>query len=251
MKELQLIQSALKAPKGQTNAFGKYKYRSCEDILEALKPLLEQQECSLVINDEIVMVGERYYVKATATVSHEDRQISVSAFARESFSKKGMDDAQLTGSCSSYARKYALNGLFAIDDTKDSDSRDNSYKAPKRADINKHLATFEKIEEFQAYAKSFPSQNHISWVDSSGKQGGRETWGQLFEMHSKRIKGENPINVNQTPEDMQKEFNEGLKGDTQEILFELQKLYENNRCLQTDANDAAIQEFQKKLEFLA
>jgi hypothetical protein len=122
------IQNELKAPKGQTNKFGGYKYRSCEDILEALKPLLFKHECVVTISDEIVEVGGRVYVKATVifTDCKGGREHVVSAFAREAESKKGMDDAQVTGSASSYARKYALNGMFAIDDTKDADTRDNS-----------------------------------------------------------------------------------------------------------------------------
>ena len=124
MQDLNRIQQALKVPKGQMNTFGNYKYRSCEDILEAVKPLLE--ECTLTINDEIVLIGNRYYVKATARLSKELEQVEVSAYARESDTKKGMDESQITGSASSYARKYALNGLFAIDDTKDADTQDNS-----------------------------------------------------------------------------------------------------------------------------
>lgn len=127
MEKLIEIQSKLKAPKSQTNSFGKYKYRSCEDILEALKPLLLEQSMSLTITDEMVEVGGRVYVKATATLRKVgiEETISVSAFAREAEVKKGMDDSQITGSASSYARKYALNGLFLIDDTKDADTRDN------------------------------------------------------------------------------------------------------------------------------
>lgn len=123
MKELIIIQSRLKAPKSQYNSFGKYKYRNCEDILEAVKPLLKEQECTLTISDEIVMIGTRYYIKATATIknSNGEQEISV-AYAREEESKKGMDSSQVTGAASSYARKYALNGIFCIDDTKDSDS---------------------------------------------------------------------------------------------------------------------------------
>jgi hypothetical protein len=113
------IQSKLVAPKNQWNAFGKYKYRSCEDILEAVKPLLK--DSTIVLNDEIVMLGDRYYVKATATLKMGSEEISVSAYAREEESKKGMDGSQVTGAASSYARKYALNGLLAIDDSKDSD----------------------------------------------------------------------------------------------------------------------------------
>lgn len=120
MKILNDIQQKLKAPKGQTNAFGKYKYRSCEDILEAVKPLLG--DATLVLNDEIVQVGDRYYVRATATLRHEKEVESCTAFAREEFDKKGMDQSQITGASSSYARKYALNGLFMIDDTKDSEA---------------------------------------------------------------------------------------------------------------------------------
>jgi len=136
MKTLAEIQQTLKAPKGQVNAFGKYKYRSCEDILEAVKPLLG--EWSLIITDMIVEVGGRVYVAATAEISKTclileegkpdtERVFSHKAtgFAREAENKKGMDDAQITGSASSYARKYALNGLFAIDDTKDPDSTNN------------------------------------------------------------------------------------------------------------------------------
>ena len=116
------IQSSLKAPKGQYNSFGKYKYRSAEDILEAVKPILRAQNCKLTIMDEIVAVGERIYVKAIATISDGTQSLSVCAFAREEDEKKGMDASQVTGAASSYARKYALNGLFAIDDTKDADA---------------------------------------------------------------------------------------------------------------------------------
>ena len=116
------IQSLIKAPKGQFNSFGKYKYRSCEDIVEAVKPVINQLGFYLTLSDEIVEIGGRFYVKATATISNGTESFSVSAFAREEESKKGMDGSQVTGASSSYARKYALNGLFAIDDTKDSDA---------------------------------------------------------------------------------------------------------------------------------
>ncbi len=120
------IQAGLKAPKGQTNKFGNYKYRSCEDIVEAVKPLLAGFNYHLTISDEIMLIGDRYYVKATASVMSDEQVVSTAcAFARETLSRKGMDDAQLTGATSSYARKYALNGLFAIDDTKDADTTDN------------------------------------------------------------------------------------------------------------------------------
>jgi hypothetical protein len=120
------IQAELKAPKGQFNAFGKYKYRNAEDIIEAVKPILSKYGTALVITDEVVQVGDRIYVKATATLLDDtDNIISVSGWAREEEVKKGMDSAQITGSASSYARKYALNGLLAIDDTKDSDATNN------------------------------------------------------------------------------------------------------------------------------
>ena len=130
------IQTQLKAPKGQTNAFGGYRYRSAEDILEALKPLLGEYGCSLIIQDEIVDISNRVYVKATANIIDNDTDLvlSASAFAREAEVKKGMDDAQITGSASSYARKYALNGLFCIDDTKDADATNTHGKvAPRTA----------------------------------------------------------------------------------------------------------------------
>ena len=127
MKILIEIQQKLKAPKSQMNSFGKYSYRSCEDILEAVKPLLG--EATLVITDEIVIIGNRYYVKATASLKDGQDTVIGIAYARESESKKGMDESQITGATSSYARKYALNGLFLIDDTKDADARDNSDNA--------------------------------------------------------------------------------------------------------------------------
>ena len=132
-KKLMNIQSELKAPKGQYNSFGKYKYRSCEDILEAVKPVLAKHGCTLTISDSIELVGDRFYVKATATLSDidSDKSISVSAYARESQDKKGMDSSQVTGATSSYARKYALNGLFCIDDTKDADTDEHRQQQEK------------------------------------------------------------------------------------------------------------------------
>lgn len=123
-EKLANVQASLKAPKGQYNTFGKYNYRSCEDIVESAKPLLKENGLLLTLADEIVPIGERFYVKATATIidTAEGKTVSVSAFAREEEAKKGMDGSQVTGASSSYARKYALNGLFAIDDTKDSDA---------------------------------------------------------------------------------------------------------------------------------
>ncbi len=124
-KALATIQYELKAPKKQYNSFGKYNYRNAEDILEAVKPLLSKHNATLRLVDEIVSVADRVYVKATAIIQVEDETLSTTAFAREEDTKKGMDASQITGSASSYARKYALNGLFAIDDTKDADFGDN------------------------------------------------------------------------------------------------------------------------------
>jgi hypothetical protein len=124
LEKLSNIQNELKAPKGQYNKFGNYKYRSCEDILEAVKPLLKKNRTSLIISDELENIGDRYYIKATAILYDldSDNKIYNTAFAREEEVKKGMDGSQITGTASSYARKYALNGLFNIDDTKDADT---------------------------------------------------------------------------------------------------------------------------------
>lgn len=161
------IQAELKAPKGQFNSFGKYKYRSCEDIVEAAKPVLFKHGCHLNLSDDVVQVGERIYVKSTAAVIKLDRTTtddgsvimgniiigSSTAFARESLDKKGMDDSQITGTASSYARKYALNGLFAIDDTKDADTDEHKQQevlpAPTAAQI-KAFGNVESLDELKA-----------------------------------------------------------------------------------------------------
>lgn len=135
--KLAAIQAALKAPKTQYNEFGRYHYRKCEDILEEVKPLLQQQKCALLCHDELQAIGERYYIKATATIydTETGESICTTAYAREEETKKGMDGSQITGASSSYARKYALNGLFCIDDTQDSDTTnkgDDLPPAPKR-----------------------------------------------------------------------------------------------------------------------
>lgn len=132
IEKIVAIQSELKAPKGQYNSFGKYNYRSCEDILEGVKPLLTKHGLVLTIQDSIDLIGDRFYVKATATITDGKEQLSTSAYARESLDKKGMDASQVTGATSSYARKYALNGLLCIDDTKDADTMDNSKKSTQQ-----------------------------------------------------------------------------------------------------------------------
>lgn len=125
------IQNELNVPKNQRNTFGNYNYRSCEDILEALKPLLKKENLFMTISDELVNIGERYYVKATVKIGDGTKEMEISAYAREEENKKGMDGSQITGASSSYARKYALNGLFLIDDSKDSDAT-NKHDEPEK-----------------------------------------------------------------------------------------------------------------------
>lgn len=149
------IQSELKAPKGQRNTFGKYNYRSCEDILEAVKPLLQARGLVILITDDIVQIGTRYYVRATATIyDSEGSCISNSALAREEDVKKGMDASQITGATSSYARKYALNGLFAIDDTKDADATNKGQDEPKPAKATAQPAFTDEIRTALAKAQT-------------------------------------------------------------------------------------------------
>lgn len=148
------IQAKLKAPKGQENKFGHYKYRSCEDILEAVKPLLAKNKVILQLTDKIECLGNRYYIKATAilidtedTKNGEIAYIENTAYARESEEKKGMDDSQITGTASSYARKYALNGLFCIDDTKDADTNEFKEQQDKVTKQDKEQILEENIDE--------------------------------------------------------------------------------------------------------
>jgi hypothetical protein len=136
---LQQIQAKLKAPKNQRNTFGNYNYRSCEDILEAVKPLLGEVGATLTISDELQNIGDRYYIRATATLKCGTENTEVTAYAREDESRKGMDGSQITGSASSYARKYALNGLFLIDDTKDADATNDHGKEPPTASKMAHV----------------------------------------------------------------------------------------------------------------
>lgn len=152
-EKLMCIQTKIKVPKNLYNSFGNYKYRNAEGICEAAKPLLEIQNCCLVLSDEIVNVGDRYYLKATATLidTETKEEVSATAYARESMSKKGMDDSQITGSASSYARKYALNGLFLLDDTKDADTEENRREREKRQE-KEQIETPETISKTQATA---------------------------------------------------------------------------------------------------
>lgn len=178
MKELNTIQSLLKAPKDQYNKFGNYKYRNCEDILEAVKPLLFSQSCTLTISDEIVMIGTRYYVRATATIKNANGETEMTtAYAREDESKKGMDASQITGSTSSYARKYALNGLFCIDDTKDSDSLNNECQSNNQLEKdNRKLLPKDKFNDedlmkwiYQKLEKAKSENKRLSLSNLIGK----------------------------------------------------------------------------------
>ena len=168
-EKLHVIQTTLKANKGQYNAFGKYKYRSCEDILEAIKPLLVQTSTILVVTDELVMIGDRYYVKANARLQDTEADVYVDStgFAREEENKKGMDSSQVTGAASSYARKYALNGLLCIDDNKDADATNTHGKEEK-----KQLKATDTNVENKAPAKKpykLPN-NYITNVQMTAKE---------------------------------------------------------------------------------
>lgn len=176
MKELIAIQSKLKAPKTQFNKFGGYKYRKAEDILEAVKPLLAEQKCILIITDDIVMVGNRTYVKATAIIKNEKgERIETTGWAREEETKKGMDGSQITGASSSYARKYALNGLFAIDDNADSDTTNDGQHqaAQQQAQATQQQAAQQPatpqyhtndLNEGLAYLSRCVNKDNLVWV---------------------------------------------------------------------------------------
>lgn len=164
------VQSKLKAPKSQFNKFGNYAYRNCEDILEALKPLLNEVKAIINISDDVVLVGERYYIKATVKFicAESGEVIEASAMAREEENKKGMDSSQLTGSTSSYARKYALNGLFAIDDTKDSDTTNTHNKDTSKASNNNEVISEAQVKRLFVLAKGKDTDKVKGIVDKYG-----------------------------------------------------------------------------------
>lgn len=156
------VQTELRAPKSQYNSFGKYAYRTAEDILEAAKPLLLKHGLTLTISDEPVVVGERFYIKATATILSGDDSLSVTAYAREENEKKGMDAAQLTGATSTYARKYALCGLFCIDDNKDADTAAAGTTATKEdaiKELGKAMSQNALVEVWNKYANTYGNDN--------------------------------------------------------------------------------------------
>jgi len=180
MQKLAKIQATLKAPKGQTNSFGNYKYRSCEDILTAVKPLLDG--CVLTISDEIVAIADRIYVKATARIFDETQWVETTAFAREASDKKGMDAAQITGSASSYARKYALNGLFCIDDTKDADAIEPEVKSASKQIIQAAVSMLDAAASARNDTKTLES-----WTDMADELK-KLVWPELHDMTKTKIK---------------------------------------------------------------
>lgn len=170
MEKLIKIQSELKAPKSNYNGFGKFRYRSCEDILEAVKPLLAREKCMLTMTDEVVAITDKVYIKATATIIDLDNKVhcSTSAYARESENKKGMDESQMTGTASSYARKYALNGLFLIDDTKDADT--NEFQQTKqKAEQKSKKKTETGKEEWRVKVLKLAKEKGITAIDLAKK----------------------------------------------------------------------------------
>lgn len=175
-EKLSSIQAELKAPKSQTNKFGGYNYRSCEDILEAVKPICKKHKTALILADEIVLIGARYYVKANATLYDIEAAdgvipfIEATAYAREEESKKGMDGSQVTGASSSYARKYALNGLFNIDDTKDSDATNTGDSAPHGGQKQQ---TRETPHEQSAEKTEITLEQALNYTVKSGKYAGK------------------------------------------------------------------------------
>lgn len=150
-EKMMKIQTTLKAPKNKWNDYGKYNYRNAEGILEAVKPLLEEQKLAMYITDDVIAVGDRVYVKATVKVQDIETEASVvtTALAREALNKKGMDDSQITGMASSYARKYALNGIFLLDDTKDADTDENQKERTARANKQEQEKNKEKLEQMK------------------------------------------------------------------------------------------------------
>jgi hypothetical protein len=172
------IQANLKCAKSQFNSFGKYKYRSCEDIVEAVKPILSKYGYHLTMSDEVVGVGDRVYIKATCCVMNDDKEVAKStALAREALIKKGMDDSQITGTASSYARKYALNGLFAIDDTKDADSDEHQAQSgrtvqpPRESAKSIAVDVWESLSEEEQIFLNDIAVEMVSEIDDENLEG--------------------------------------------------------------------------------
>ncbi|MEO2429354.1 ERF family protein [Enterococcus faecalis] len=174
VEKLIAVQTALKAPKGQYNSFGKYKYRSAEDILNAVKPLNAEQGLLLTLSDEPLLIGDWHYIKATATITDGIIKESFTAYARESLTKKGMDDSQITGTASSYARKYALNGLYLIDDTKDADTdeykkQEKNVKKITKKQLEQLRANFQKIAALKKVSEKSVEAHFLTLIKFDGK----------------------------------------------------------------------------------
>ena len=206
------IQSALKAPKSQFNKFGGYHYRKAEDILEAVKPLLSANGCILNCTDELVLIGERYYIKATATITavEDGSQVTTTAFAREEEEKKGMDGSQVTGASSSYARKYALNGLLCIDDTADSDTtnvgQEGEKKAPQRAKPSAQAQASKP-----AAKKPLPQRGSEEW----------NKWAQAIVNNWKSKQGKSAVQVFQMTYEASEEIMQDALAALEEDAFDL------------------------------
>ncbi|MBD9843689.1 MULTISPECIES: ERF family protein [Enterococcus] len=174
VEKLIAVQTALKAPKGQYNSFGNYNYRSAEDILNAVKPLNKEQGLLLTLSDEPLLIGDWHYIKATATITDGIIKESFTAYARESFTKKGMDDSQITGAASSYARKYALNGLYLIDDTKDADTdeykkQEKNVKKITKKQLEQLRANFQKIAALKKVSEKSVEAQFLTIIKFDGK----------------------------------------------------------------------------------
>ena len=224
-EKLLAIQTKLKAPKGQYNSFGKYSYRSAEDILEAVKPLNAEQGVLLTITDEIKEIGGRVYVVATATVSDGMDTLQVSAFAREPENKKGMDESQITGATSSYARKYALNGLYAIDDNKDADTnehnqqQENAPKKQQKQQEQKQQAKEPTEQELHEIVEKYARNIEALGVERSKLIEyvcNKHNVGNLFDLKPNVLVGElKAIYLNKKKQTEQKELVEYLQGGKQ------------------------------------
>ena len=209
------IQTTLEAPKGQKNTFGNYNYRSCEDILNALKPHLRRFQATVTLTDDLVLIGDRYYVKATATLSNISGRISVTAFAREALAKKGMDESQITGSCSSYARKYALNGLFAVDDTKDADATNKHDDSDKvNPALDKFIADMKEFGDKGNWGELCLMTSEALWAEAWGKIDSHKK-GMINKLTVKAAEYRDELNLSQEGEQQDKALE--LWGELNEV----------------------------------
>ena len=216
------IQADMKAPKGQYNEFGGYNFRSAEDILNAAKPFIKEHKCILLLTDEVVVLMDRFYIKATASLTRGTESISVNAYARETEQKKGMDEAQVTGSASSYARKYALNGLFCIDDVKDADTQDNRDHQPTQSRSQKPQpgqnqngkAPTISVDDVVGFGKKYKDtpwkdvpDSYLEYVKNNTREDHvREFVTRQLQIRSGQREQSEQNGVNATPEDFHREL---------------------------------------------